>query len=58
LAYGHDLCYPPGVTKPKQDRPENWRLGRTDSDDEMDEEYKKYKSNLEKDDWSLEGEID
>lgn len=40
LAYGEVFCYPPGASKPKEQKMENWRLGRAASDEEMDKEYR------------------
>jgi hypothetical protein len=53
LAYGEVFCYPPGAQAPKEQKMENWRLGRTDSDQEMDEDYLRLKQNKEDflDDW-------
>lgn len=39
LGYGELFCYPPGISKPKEQKLENWRLGRAASDEEVDEEY-------------------
>lgn len=39
LAYGEVFCYAPGVTKPREQKIENWRIGRAASDEEVDEEY-------------------
>jgi len=39
LAYGESFCYPPGTSKPKLHKTENWRKRQAASDEEIDEEY-------------------
>jgi len=42
LAYGEVFCYPPGAQAPKEQKVENWRLGRAASNDEMDAEAREH----------------